>query len=376
MEALLPTARLHQARGEHDLACATARRGLRLMGEDRVRAASLLGILVEAELGRGDLERAAEVSGDLDERTRGVGLPTVTAEAARVRARVRAAQGDTDGATSALQEALRDLGNRDLPRLRSAIHLDLARIYDGTGDNAASVVEARAATAVLARIDVVLAASDRQLLDRLGAGRTPPSACQAAMLTPSGSWWTAACGDTRVRLHDTKGLRYLAELIAHPGVERQALDLVDLVEGLAPADAGLDRRRLGDAGQLLDRQARAAYRRRVEELREEIEDALEVEDDDRAIKAQTELDALVAELARAVGLGGRDRRASAAAEKARLNVTRALRAATSRVSEALPGAGAVLDRRLRTGLFCAYEPSPEDDVAWSVQPELNTSHAI
>ncbi|HJV09705.1 MAG TPA: hypothetical protein VJ653_08485, partial [Acidimicrobiales bacterium] len=47
MEALLPMARLHVARHDFDLARATARRGLRLIGHDRVRAASLLGVLAE-----------------------------------------------------------------------------------------------------------------------------------------------------------------------------------------------------------------------------------------------------------------------------------------------------------------------------------------
>ena len=75
----------------------------------------------------------------------------------------------------------------------------------------------------------------------------------------------------------------------------------------------------------------------------------------------------MAELARAFGLGGRERKASSAAEKARLNVTRALRSAIATLSDALPESGAVLDRRVRTGLFCAYEPHPDDEALWSVQ---------
>ncbi len=52
-------------------------------------------------------------------------------------------------------------------------------------------------------------------------------------------------------------------------------------------------------------------------------------------------------------------------ERARLNVTRALRAATARLAAALPAA-ASLDRRLRTGIYCVYEPV-SDDVRWDVQ---------
>ena len=188
-----------------------------------------------------------------------------------------------------------------------------------------------------------------------------------ATLHRDGSWWTAACGDTSARLRHTKGLQYLADLVGHPGAERHALDLVDLVEGVSAADTGLDRRRLGDAGPVLDAKSRDAYRRRVTELRDEVEDALAVEDDERAAAAQAELDTLVAELARAFGLSGRERKASSVAEKARLNVTRALRAAIATLTDALPDAGAVLDRRVKTGLFCAYEPHPDDEILWSVQ---------
>ncbi len=179
--------------------------------------------------------------------------------------------------------------------------------------------------------------------------------------------WLVACEDTHCRLADTKGLRYLAELVARPGVERHALDLVDRVEGVAAVDAGLDRRHLGDAGELLDGRARTAYRHRIEALRAEIDDALASGAAEQAERLQAELDQLVAQLAQAFGLGGRSRRASSAAERARLNVTRALRAAIVKVTDALPAAGAVLDRRVRTGIYCAYEPDDSDEVRWIVQ---------
>ncbi|HEX6569514.1 MAG TPA: IDEAL domain-containing protein, partial [Acidimicrobiales bacterium] len=112
--------------------------------------------------------------------------------------------------------------------------------------------------------------------------------------------------------------------------------------------------------------ARAEYRRRIEELRTEIDDALALGDEDGAQRFQGELDQLVRQLAQAFGLGGRSRRAASAAERARLNVTRSVRTATARLAEALPGPGAALDRRVRTGLYCAYEPLDGDDVRWIV----------
>lgn len=374
MEALLPMARLHLARHDFDLARATARRGLRLISHDRVRAASLLGVLVEAELGRGELGAAAEAASELAARSAGLAVPALQGDAARHRARVQAAQGDVAGAVGTLQDGLDGLAGLDLPLLRMSMHLDLARTHEAAGDWADAAVEARAATTLLARLDVIVAPEDAALFGRLGiehAAQPAAAGCRVATMALEGDWWTVGCADTRARLRDTKGMRYLADVVAHPGVERNALDLVDLVEGVAAADTGVDRRKLGDAGALLDASSRTVYRRRVSELRDEVEDALDAEDDDRAARAQAELDILVAELARAFGMGGRERKASNVAEKARLNVTRALRTAISKVSEALPGPGAVLDRRVKTGLYCAYEPHTDDEILWSVQSALN-----
>ena len=375
LEALIPMARLHQARGDFALARATARRGLRLIADDRVRAVALLGVLVEAELGLGEVQRAAEAASEMDARAAGLdGVSALTGDAARHRAKVQAVQGDLPGAIDTLQAGLDGLARVDLPLLRMSLHLDLARLHEAAGDAAEATLEARAASALLSRLDVIVSVEDAALLDRLGSERTarPVSApCRVATLVRDGEWWTVGCDETSVRLRDTKGMRYLAEVVAQPGVERHALDLVDVVEGVAAADTGIDRRKLGDAGELLDARSRALYRERVTELRDEVEDALAAEDDDRAAKVQAELDALIGELARAFGLGGRERKASNVAEKARLNVTRAIRKATSKLVEALPVPGAVLDRRVKTGVFCSYEPHPDDEILWSVHSTVN-----
>jgi hypothetical protein len=359
VQALLPMARLVLARGDWELALVTARRGLRMIGDDRVRATALLSVVVEASLGLGDVAAAAAASADLDERAAGLALPLLDAEAARVRARVQVATGDQAAALATIQGALECLADANLPRVKFLLHLDLARLLD----DSAARVEAKAARALLARLDVAVSPEDVALLDRLvPPPAAAPGACVNASLTFAGSWCTAACGGTTVRLPVTKGLRYLAVLVARPGVERHAFDLVDVVEGVGDTN----RRALGDAGTLLDAAGRLAYRKRVTQLRDEVADALAAEDDEKAQALQQEIDSLVHALAEAFGLGGRERKAGSAAEKSRLNVTRALRAAIAKLSDALPEGGAVLDRRVRTGLFCVYEPAPDDQVAWKV----------
>jgi hypothetical protein len=69
-------------------------------------------------------------------------------------------------------------------------------------------------------------------------------------------------------------------------------------------------------------------------------------------------------LARAVGLGGRDRRAAAHAERARVNVTRVIRAAVANLARVHPGLGRHLAVTVRTGRYCAYTPDPRVPIAW------------
>jgi hypothetical protein len=74
---------------------------------------------------------------------------------------------------------------------------------------------------------------------------------------------------------------------------------------------------LGDAGELMDEQAKAAYKARLGELCEELEEAKEFGNVERAAKVEEEIDALGAELSRGIGLGGRHRRAGSATKRAR-----------------------------------------------------------
>jgi len=86
----------------------------------------------------------------------------------------------------------------------------------------------------------------------------------------------------------------------------------------------------------------------------------------RTAHAQAEMDFLTAELAAAVGLGGRDRRAASVAERARLNVTKAIRAALHKMSESHPALGHHLTTSITTGTFCAYTPDPTQPLSWTL----------
>jgi tetratricopeptide (TPR) repeat protein len=192
-----------------------------------------------------------------------------------------------------------------------------------------------------------------------------------------GEYWTVSYDGSVVRLKDSKGLRHLARLLANPGRELHVTDLESADGESASTGASRPGGRaaigelelrpdLGDAGALLDAEAKAAYKARLDELQSELDEAQAFNDFARAEKAQQERDFLVGELARAVGLGGRDRRAASHAERARLNVTRAIRAAMVSLARAHPSLGRHLDATIRTGRYCSYTPDPRTPVAWQL----------
>jgi non-specific serine/threonine protein kinase len=187
-----------------------------------------------------------------------------------------------------------------------------------------------------------------------------------------GDYWTIAYGGSLVRLRDSVGLHHLACLLRHSGREILAVALA-AADGAAdvPPDHGPDgagacgvRTGLGDAGEVLDLQARAVYKRHVGELREELEEARRFNDVGRAAKAQAELEVLLGELARAVGLQGRARKARSHEERARVNVTRTIKDALRRISRHHAILGRHLAASVRTGRLCAYVPDPGVSIEW------------
>jgi hypothetical protein len=101
------------------------------------------------------------------------------------------------------------------------------------------------------------------------------------------------------------------------------------------------------------------------DLEAELSEAEEWNDPERASHLREERDFLARELAAAVGLGGRDRIAASNAERARVNVTRAIRSALDRIQEHSPPLGRHLAATVRTGSFCSYQPDALSTVSWS-----------
>jgi len=192
-----------------------------------------------------------------------------------------------------------------------------------------------------------------------------------------GEYWFIVFEGDAFRLRDAKGLRYIARLLKQPGSEIHAMDLVATEERRREMpvarlrdedieELGLQSSGLEDLGPTLDEEAKATYRRRLAELEEELEEAKAWNDSERAARAKEEMDFLVEELAGAMGLRGRDRRAGSTAERARVNVTRAIKAALVRIREHSPVLGRHLGHTIRTGIFCSYTPDPRVPIIWDI----------
>jgi tetratricopeptide (TPR) repeat protein len=182
-----------------------------------------------------------------------------------------------------------------------------------------------------------------------------------------GEYWTVAYQGDAFRLKDSKGLRYVAHLLGAPGRDVHAIELVAAERAVIPgpsSEAELAASLGGDSGEILDAQAKVAYRRRLAELEEELEQARSFGDPERADALERERDALVRELAAAFGLRGRARRTGSPAERSRVSATRAIRAAIARIREHSPALGEHLERTIHTGRLCAYTPDPRALVDW------------
>jgi hypothetical protein len=205
-------------------------------------------------------------------------------------------------------------------------------------------------------------ASACQVRAREIAGRLGVPGLLDRLTLAAGQWslrrdredWLLQAGAEHARLRDGRGLHYLRALLAAPGSEIPALDLVAGGAGLASSDTG----------PLLDPAARNAYRHRIRELDDKLAGADRSGDSAAAEEAHRERQALIDELRRATGLAGRPRRASADAERARVNVTRTLRATIDRITAAAPMAGAHLNASIRTGAQCRYQPAPGGPARW------------
>lgn len=349
-----------------------------------LRRAPLLEAQVEIEIAGGNIERARSAAEELTRVAAAFESKALAAAAVLAHGQVRLAAGDTAAARADFEAAIHEWSGIGAPYETAVGRMGLAHAHRAEGNEARAVMEFRAAHAAFERIGAASHAADAanaalEMSDDRRAGSTSQARATAGSGTDAGAenvfrregeYWLVVFEGRIVRVRDMRGARYLARLLASPGREFHVVDLVAVERGGAGTthapEPGLSARDEGDAGEMLDARAKDAYRRRLTEIEDDLEEARALGDPSRVAQATAELDFLSRELSRAVGLGGRDRRAGSAAERARASVTRAVRHAMARIRAHHPPLGAHLERTIRTGTYCAYLPDPRVPVAWKV----------
>jgi hypothetical protein len=156
--------------------------------------------------------------------------------------------------------------------------------------------------------------------------------------------WLLGYEGRSLHLPDAKGLHHLATLLASPGTPVASLALAG-----EPAGA------MGAAGSLRSAREGAA------ELQEELAEAQAFNDPERIASARAQIESLAAKLTATVEARG------AVEERARINVTRAIKATLKRIAEHEPELGHLLQRTIRTGNACRYDPDPGLPLDWDVR---------
>lgn len=337
--------------------------------------APLLEAQVEIAAAAGDMDTARRSTDALGAIADRYGSPWLFASVMLAKARTDLLAGDADDAVKASGSAASAWAEIGAPYEAASARLVLGAAHASAGREATARLEWQAAKSAFDAFGAELqAALARTLLDGASLPQLP------RVVNPVVSGTFRLDGDTRVvafaggmaSLRDLKGFRYLARLLADPGREFHVLDLVAVEQGTLPTGASVvvgDGARLGGASTglpVLDDEARQAYRRRLAEVDEDIEDARRCNDPARAELALRDRDYLVTELANATGFGGRLRTVGDDAERARSAVARTLRYAIDRLHEQAPALAAHLANSLHTGTYCCYRPDPLSPVMWSV----------
>jgi len=179
VEIMGPRARLYLAQEKYDLAAAVARQALRQLSGDQLRAASLLLVLVEAELGGGKISAAETAALQLQHMAESAEVAAAAAQAAVALGKTAMAKEESELAVQRFAAGLVTLGD-SYPLLRARLHLELARAY-ASNAQAETILNAEAALSIYQRLGAPEAGQAAELLKAQGRTVTVASPPPTAM---------------------------------------------------------------------------------------------------------------------------------------------------------------------------------------------------
>ena len=273
------------AQGDVAAAAASIRdaleRPLRVPSKERppntdLQRAPLLEAQVEIEIAAGDLDRARSAADELELVAARFESKALVASAALAQGRVRLAEGDAADAEQLFSEAARLWNEVGAPYEAALARMGLADAHRAGGSEHRADLELQAARAILERIE---AAPDRQARQRASRTATHWTTQPAETATPSvarattGRWRSrgARCGCATSRACGTsRGSSPIpgGSSTCWTSSRPRPAALAGRGSRGRPVARGL-----GDAGEMLDARAKEAYRRRLAEIDEDIEEA-------------------------------------------------------------------------------------------------------
>ena len=205
------------------------------------------------------------------------------------------------------------------------------------------------------------------------AVRKSPTVYEESLFLRQNDYWIIRYHGHTAVLKSKRGLQYLAILLSDPGREFHVSELIAGTRDASTQAAGFVvhepvTAELYTGITVLDAQAKAEYKSQLNELRRDLDEAERFHDPVRQSQAQNEIHMITDRLASAVGFGGRDRKTSSDAERARSAVTKCIKKTVQKIGELNPSLGYHFAASIKTGYFCAYNPRPDHPTAWEVLP--------
>ena len=301
--------------------------------------------------------------------------PSLAAGATLAQARLSLTCGDTGSAIRHAAGATAAWAAIGAPFESAAARMVLGEARHAAGDSDGARMEWRAAHSTFVAFGAQRWAVRAQHLadsTRVDAETRSSSRVAQATFRLDGNSRTIEFDGVRVTMRDLLGYRYISRLLADPEREFHVLDLIAVERGSLPIGNHAETKdgvttSGGQSGlPVLDDQARNAYRRRLADVDEDIEDAERMNDIGRIDLARRDRDYLIAELSRAVGLGTRLRTTGGQAERARTSVARSMRYALRQLAAHHPILAAHLDQAVHTGVYCDYTGDPTAPLNWNL----------
>jgi hypothetical protein len=172
----------------------------------------------------------------------------------------------------------------------------------------------------------------------------------------SGDVWLVIFDGKEVHIKDSKGMKYIFELLQAPRQSKHSFQLLAAAAGQSGAI------QLGSAGEALDPKAMEEYRNRVDDIETRLSTAERDCDQAQKEAMMKEKERIEKELLSALGFRGQVREAHSDAEKARKSVSAAISRAIASIRGRHPAAAAHLEKYISCGTFNRYGP---DKTPWN-----------